>query len=210
MERVVGRLQLLIDRVKTASYGYAPLFALNRVKEDDLDRLIEFDQALVDEVGRLDEAIGGLERRCRRTRASRKRSKLSATCSPASTRPSAAARMSFRTQRNSRRPLKNRRIHMARIIDVIQAPDQGLNQMVVRVPQTGSGDFRIGSQVIVRESQAAVFFRDGKALDIFGPGRHTITTANIPLLVDLIRLAPAARPRSPPKSTSSTCATSST
>ena len=61
MERVVGRLQLLIDRVKTASYGYAPLFALNRVKEDDLDRLIEFDQALADEVGRLDEAIGGLE-----------------------------------------------------------------------------------------------------------------------------------------------------
>ena len=71
---------------------------------------------------------------------------------------------------------------MARIIDVIQAPDQGLNDMVARVPQTGSGDFRIGSQVIVRESQAAVFFRDGKALDTFGPGRHTITTANIPLL----------------------------
>ena len=77
---------------------------------------------------------------------------------------------------------------MARIIDVIQAPDQGLNQMVARVPQTGSGDFRIGSQVIVRESQAAVFFRDGKALDTFGPGRHTITTANIPLLVNLIQL----------------------
>jgi hypothetical protein len=61
MERVVGRLQLLIDRVKTASYGYAPLFALNRVKEDDLDRLIQFDQSLADEVGKLDEAIGGLE-----------------------------------------------------------------------------------------------------------------------------------------------------
>ena len=56
------------------------------------------------------------------------------------------------------------------------------------MPQTGSGDFRIGSQVIVRESQAAVFFRDGKALDTFGPGRHTITTANIPLLVNLIQL----------------------
>ena len=39
MERVVGRLQLFIDRVKTASYGYAPLFGLNRVNEDDLDRL---------------------------------------------------------------------------------------------------------------------------------------------------------------------------
>jgi excisionase family DNA binding protein len=40
--------------------------------------------------------------------------------------------------------------------------------------------------VIVRESQKAIFFRDGKALDVLGPGRHTITTANIPLLIDLI------------------------
>ncbi len=78
---------------------------------------------------------------------------------------------------------------MVRIFDIVEAPDQGLNQMVYRVPSTGSGDFRIGSQVVVRESQAAVFFRDGKALDVFGPGRHTITTANIPLLVNIIGLA---------------------
>ncbi len=78
---------------------------------------------------------------------------------------------------------------MARIFDIVEAPDQGPNQMVYRVPSTGSGDFRIGSQVIVRESQAAVFFRDGKALDTFGPGRHTITTANIPLLINLIGMA---------------------
>ncbi len=75
---------------------------------------------------------------------------------------------------------------MARIFDIVEAPDQGLNQMVYRVPPSGSGDFRIGSQVIVRENQNAVFFRDGKALDTFGAGRHTITTANVPLLVDLI------------------------
>jgi excisionase family DNA binding protein len=78
---------------------------------------------------------------------------------------------------------------MARIIDVIEAPNQTAYQMVDRVPQVGSGDFRIGSQVIVRENQVAVFFRDGKALDSFGPGRHTITTANIPLLVGLLKLA---------------------
>lgn len=77
---------------------------------------------------------------------------------------------------------------MARIIDVIEAPNQGPNEMVVRIPETGSGDFRLGSQVIVRESQTAVFFRDGKALDTFGPGRHTITTANLPLLASLLRL----------------------
>jgi len=47
-------------------------------------------------------------------------------------------------------------------------------------------DLRIGSQVIVRESQKAVFFRDGQALDVLGPGRHTISTLNVPYLVDLI------------------------
>jgi excisionase family DNA binding protein len=77
---------------------------------------------------------------------------------------------------------------MARIIDVIEAPNQAVNQMVNRVPESGSGDFRIGSQVVVRENQNAVFFRDGKALDTFGPGRHTITTANIPLLASLVNL----------------------
>jgi membrane protease subunit (stomatin/prohibitin family) len=40
--------------------------------------------------------------------------------------------------------------------------------------------------VVVRENQAAVFVRGGQALDTLGPGTHTITTANIPLLVDLI------------------------
>lgn len=85
---------------------------------------------------------------------------------------------------------------MARIFDVIEAPNQGPNDMVVRFPEYGAGDFRIGSQVIVRENQTAVFYRDGKALDTFGPGRHTITTANIPLLIDLIGAA-AFRGRSP-------------
>ncbi|MGD8245043.1 MAG: SPFH domain-containing protein [Anaerolineae bacterium] len=75
---------------------------------------------------------------------------------------------------------------MARIFDIVEFLDETSSEMVHRVPERGSGDFRIGSQVIVRESQAAVFFRDGQALDTFGPGRHTITTANIPLLVGLI------------------------
>ncbi len=75
---------------------------------------------------------------------------------------------------------------MARIFDIIELPDEMAGDIVRRFPEQGSGDFRIGSQLIVRESQVAVFFRDGKALDVFGPGRHTITTANIPLLVNLI------------------------
>ncbi|HEY45758.1 MAG: hypothetical protein AMJ88_00665 [Anaerolineae bacterium SM23_ 63] len=75
---------------------------------------------------------------------------------------------------------------MARIFDVVEHADEMRDEIVHRFPETGSGDFRIGSQVIVREAQSAVFFRDGKALDSFGPGRHTITTANIPLLIDLV------------------------
>ncbi len=75
---------------------------------------------------------------------------------------------------------------MARIFDIVQFVDEAGTEMVHRIPERGSGDFRIGSQVIVRDSQAAVFFRDGRALDTFGPGPHTITTANIPFLVDLI------------------------
>jgi excisionase family DNA binding protein len=77
---------------------------------------------------------------------------------------------------------------MPRIIDVVEAPNQGANEMVARVPETGSGDFRLGSQVIVRESQRAIFYRDGKSLDTFPPGRHTITTANLPILSGLLRL----------------------
>lgn len=73
-----------------------------------------------------------------------------------------------------------------RIFDIIEFMDEAHDQIVHRFPERGSGDFRIGSQLIVRESQAAIFFRDGKALDVFGPGRHTITTANIPYLTDLI------------------------
>ncbi|MCJ7733552.1 MAG: SPFH domain-containing protein [Anaerolineales bacterium] len=78
---------------------------------------------------------------------------------------------------------------MARIFDVIEYPNEMKDELIHRFPEGESGDFRIGSQVIVRESQTAVFFRDGKALDVFGPGRHTITTANIPLLIDLVKKA---------------------
>ena len=75
---------------------------------------------------------------------------------------------------------------MARIFDVVEYPNEMTDELVRRFPETGVADLRIGSQVIVRESQRVVFMRDGHALDVFGPGRHTIVTANIPLLVNLI------------------------
>ena len=49
-------------------------------------------------------------------------------------------------------------------------------------------DFNLGSQLIVHESQEAIFFRDGKALDLFGAGRYTLATQNLPLLEGLYKL----------------------
>lgn len=74
------------------------------------------------------------------------------------------------------------------LLDVIEWADQTGKEIVKRVPEHGSGEFRLGSQLIVREGQAAVFFRDGKALDVFGPGRHTLETMNLPLLDQLFKL----------------------
>ncbi|HMN61244.1 MAG TPA: SPFH domain-containing protein [Anaerolinea sp.] len=75
---------------------------------------------------------------------------------------------------------------MARIFDVVEYPSEMTDEIVHRFPETGVADLRFGSQVIVRESQRVVFFRDGQALDVLGAGRHTISTANVPLLTNLI------------------------
>lgn len=49
-------------------------------------------------------------------------------------------------------------------------------------------DFNLGSQLIVHESQEAIFFRDGQALDLFGAGRYTLATQNLPALEKLFTL----------------------
>lgn len=49
-------------------------------------------------------------------------------------------------------------------------------------------DFNYGSQLIVHESQEAVFFRDGQALDLFGAGRYTLETQQLPLIEKAYKL----------------------
>lgn len=49
-------------------------------------------------------------------------------------------------------------------------------------------DFNMGSQLIVHESQEAIFFMNGQALDLFGPGRYTLETENIPVLKQVYKL----------------------
>ena len=51
-----------------------------------------------------------------------------------------------------------------------------------------SEDFNTLSQLIVHESQEALFFLNGEALDLFGPGKHTLHTQNIPILSKIINI----------------------
>ena len=69
---------------------------------------------------------------------------------------------------------------MAKLMEVLEFLDHSGNIMVKRVPDSGPTEIKYGAQLTVRESQEAVFFRDGKALDVFPSGRHVLKTQNIP------------------------------
>jgi membrane protease subunit (stomatin/prohibitin family) len=73
-------------------------------------------------------------------------------------------------------------------LEVIEHHDPTGEEIVYRFPQEGSAEIKLGAQLVVHQAQEAVLFRDGKALDVFGPGRHTLTTQNIPLLVRVMAM----------------------
>jgi membrane protease subunit (stomatin/prohibitin family) len=77
---------------------------------------------------------------------------------------------------------------MSQFMEVIEWFDQTGEQIVGRFPETGSAEIKFGAQLVVRENQAAVFFRDGKGLDVLGPGRHTLSTQNLPILTKVLAL----------------------
>jgi membrane protease subunit (stomatin/prohibitin family) len=73
-------------------------------------------------------------------------------------------------------------------LEVIECFHEDERELVYRIPQRGSGEIKFGAQLIVRDSQAAVLFYKGKSYEAYGPGRHTLTTANIPVLTKVLSL----------------------
>jgi len=73
-------------------------------------------------------------------------------------------------------------------LEVLEWFDKTGHEIVQRIPGQGSGEIKFGAQMIVRENQAGVFFYNGKAMHVFKAGRHTLKTANIPILNKILSI----------------------
>ena len=73
-------------------------------------------------------------------------------------------------------------------LEVIDFFDSSNRTLVHRVPPEGTAAIRYGAQLIVQQQQEAVFYRDGKAMDVFAAGRYTLKTQNIPLITSILTI----------------------
>ena len=92
-------------------------------------------------------------------------------------------------------PLCNAEINVQQRIATVNVKNKGILSLIkydggndVFVWKHPVEDFNAGSQLIVHESQEAVFFKDGQAFDLFGAGRYTLATQNLPVLQELYKL----------------------
>ncbi len=70
------------------------------------------------------------------------------------------------------------------LIEVIEWVDDSRDTIVWKFPDQDRA-IKMGAQLTVRESQVALFLNEGKLADVFQPGRHELTTRNLPLLTAL-------------------------
>ncbi len=77
-----------------------------------------------------------------------------------------------------------RNIVGGQLIDVIEWTDDSRNTMVHKYDMNGK-EIMMGAQLTVRESQAAIFVNEGQLADVFGPGRHELSTQNLPVMTAL-------------------------
>lgn len=75
---------------------------------------------------------------------------------------------------------------MPRVFDRVAIDSWLRDEVVQKFPRGGLGDIKLGSPCIVNPGETAVFVRGGEALGTFNPGRHILTTENIPFLTDLL------------------------
>ena len=71
-------------------------------------------------------------------------------------------------------------------IEVIESGLTDSDEMIQRFPEYGTGEIKWGAQLTVTDGEWGVFFRDGKALEVFDSGRHVLTTQNIPVLTKFV------------------------
>jgi len=72
----------------------------------------------------------------------------------------------------------------AELIDIIQWLDDTNDTLIYRFPRYNN-EIKYNAKLVVREGQAAVFINEGQLADVFGPGTHTLTTQNLPVLATL-------------------------
>jgi membrane protease subunit (stomatin/prohibitin family) len=94
-------------------------------------------------------------------------------------------------------------------IDVIEWLETDDGTLAWRVPMAGH-EIQHGAALTVRESQVAIFVDEGRVADVFGPGRHRLTTQTLPVLTTSGTGTSCSRARSRATSTSSARASSST
>lgn len=70
------------------------------------------------------------------------------------------------------------------VIEIIEWMDESNNTLVWRFPDQDH-EIKMGAKLTVRPGQAAIFINEGQVADVYGPGLHTLSTQNMPILSKL-------------------------